>query len=886
MRMSKILCILFSVCIVYGITQAQTIDEAIALFDKKQYTEAEKALNAIIVKEPKNAKAIMYLGKVYKEKNQFDRAKRELDRAIDTDPKYVDAYIEMARLQLDWPRRAADTKWRMARFYYQQALKYIPDSGETLLLLFESYVSVGEAEKGRKAVLDFFKENPDSLASYLAYAELIKATENNMLKRCDDLFDFYLKTIEYHPKDPKDLYNIGWGFFTVGDLEAAMAAYEDGLNNEIKPRYGTFFDLMVLSFESRFYDRSLAYFLKGFATMPEQQRLMFTQVSDVPPILAAEVKRLYKVTPEEFLRPEYIGVDPQLLLRKLRHYSIVWLRSKTEIKRKKPLELSGEVTFDEPYLIHWGKYNYIDYCFHFLLNDQEKEQFLLYTIPEQRETFRERYFHDHDPTPTNNVNELRDEFFKRIDYVYEEFKIMPNPETRSQYMRDFSGFDDRGRVYLKYGDPTEKYIDFGGPKRVFTPPDRQSEGLPGLLMNDASVGIQQFSLSSDTRAVTARSVIVKPNMSWAYFNYDVHLFFDFVELEKGYYSLVDDLTDAVTGSDIGWMLYMNRAYEGGMTGIYEVYLRRYDTGQIQNSGEFIVDNLVNDLHKKDEVITKYPTNLNEVITDTKPLYASLDYATFRGDSGKTRLELYTGVEYESLRFTKQAGQPETTTLLHTILIRDASLMHGSMDSLTSKISKPSGTASSNTYTFDQFLYYVPPGFTNIFVNTKNPEGLRESSHRFGTLLRSYIGSDLMMSDIEMASDIRAAEPGEKNFVKSNLVVLPYPFRQMKRDNPVFFYFEIYNLATTPQGASSLEIKYTASVIKQAGGVVDVLKTLAPGRKTEISIENMRSGVGSTFIEYIALDMKNLNPGDIELTITVTDQITKKSVSQLLRFKLY
>ena len=880
--------LLFFLTVVVSYSNAQTVQEAASLFDQGKYSEAETILNALVKENPQNAEAHLYLGKVYKVRNQFDRAERQMKRAVDIDPQFLDAYMELGRLSLDRPRVSSENRWRLARNYYKKAIKNIPTAGEALLMLFDSYVNTGEAGKGSQVILDFVQSNPDSLSSYLAYAELIKATEYNIIYRCEQLHDYYVKSLEYNPTNPKDLYNIGWGFFTCGDLDAALASYNKGLEYDESPGFEVFFDLMVINYELRVYANSLVYFLKGYNLMPAARRSLFTNKNDLPTILINELNRDFDMDAEEFLKPEWTNASPELILRRLRHYSIVWLRSKTQVERPVPLEITGEIMFKEPYIIHWGIYNHIDYAFHFLLDARDRERFLLYTIPEQRETFRERYFRDKDPIPTNEENELRDEFYRRVEHVYEAFKILPDPQDRSKHMRDFSGFDDRGRVYLKYGDPNEYYFDSGGTKRVDQSQDRIDMGLPPLLVDDATIGISQYSLDSSVRSPLGRIILVKANASWAYIENDRHLFFDFVEMEPGYFSVVDDLSEAAYGNPDGWLLYINRAELGNMTGVYEQYLYEYDRGTITTPGIFFSEYLVPDLHKKDEVIENYPTNIIDNLINVKPLMASLDYATFKGDNGLTRLEIYTGVGFQSLKFEESEGGRRSTTLEYEVIVNDVEVKPVEKDTISSHIILESGIDADKMSSIHQFQFELIPGQYTVDLHPRNPESGRESTYELFTPLPSYQGTSLMMSDVQLSAGIEPAQPGDQ-FVKNGFNVIPYPFRQIKKESPLSLYLEIYNLGQRPNGAVSFDISYTATVINENEGIVDKLRSLLPGseRTGSTSIQYSRqANTGPDFVEFMTFDLSNLIPGDVEIQVKITDNISGQVMSKSVLFRIY
>lgn len=67
-----------------------------------------------------------------------------------------------------------------------------------------------------------------------------------------------------------------------------------------------------------------------------------------------------------------------------------------------------------------------------------------------RERNFRQYWSDRDPTPDTEFNELMTEFYRRIDYTWEEFTAAGTP-----------GFEtDMGEIYIRYGPPQERERTF------------------------------------------------------------------------------------------------------------------------------------------------------------------------------------------------------------------------------------------------------------------------------------------------------------------------------------------------------------------------------------------------------------------------------------------
>ena len=65
-----------------------------------------------------------------------------------------------------------------------------------------------------------------------------------------------------------------------------------------------------------------------------------------------------------------------------------------------------------------------------------------------KERWVERLWRDADPTPDTGDNELRDEFLRRVNYANAHYSIMGR-----------GMFSDRGRVYIRYGEPDDVKIE-------------------------------------------------------------------------------------------------------------------------------------------------------------------------------------------------------------------------------------------------------------------------------------------------------------------------------------------------------------------------------------------------------------------------------------------
>jgi len=855
---------------------SQTVPEGISLYNAKNFTQAEKVFQTVLKADKNNLDAQLFLTRIYLEQNKFNQAEQMIKRAESAHKNNPAVYMERAKLELRRPGKSKEYQAKSAELYLKKALELDPSSAEVYYSLYEAYFTIGDSAKAFTALGTYIKKSPQSIRAYLAMAGFISYYEYNIPRRCEKIESVINTALEQGTATTEELCAIGWWLFTCGDVVSALDCYRQAMRNTNAIGYNALMDAGMLAEETYHYGEAFECFQKGFAGMPESERLELINPKHIPAFLSSSLTQSLHIDLVQFLNPAVKPASEEVFNRKLHHYAFMWCRHRTEIKRAEPLELSGTKTFTEPYLIHWGMYNYIEYAFYFLLNENEQHIFQQFLRNDELEAYQMNYFIRNDPTPSNGKDELYTEFLRRVKYVYQEFPILPNPSDKTRHSRDFTGYDDRGKVYLKYGEPNSLYIDFGG---------------NDVLGNEPARTISQPMLLDEIRVSgrSGRIIVIKPNISWYYDRFDRNLFFDFVEMQKGYFTLVDNLDEAGYGNRFSWMLFLNRAYEGSMTGIYEQFLYNYDRRNFtpNDYGIFVAEFLIPEEVKKDEIIEKYPTNIIDVVSPAKTLAMNLDFATFKGDSGKTILELYTGINHRNLEFKKSTSSTEKTDVQYWVALLDKSNSIVQQDSGTSTITQDVSSKQSSLSDIRQFELLTNPDNYSFNAKALNPQGNKLANLRGPVELRNYNVDTLIISDIQLASDIVPAE--QRNyFVKNGLSVIPYPFRIVKKTQPISIYFEIYNLSLTPTTETHYDIEYTLRVINPNYGLTDVLKSIIPGRQLSpsISVKNSRNGNKPYTAEYSILELGALIPGDAELTVTVTDKIANKITKRVITFKIF
>jgi GWxTD domain-containing protein len=93
----------------------------------------------------------------------------------------------------------------------------------------------------------------------------------------------------------------------------------------------------------------------------------------------------------------------------------------------------------------------------YLISARERESFMLLGSDAGREKFIEQFWLRRDPTPGTEVNEMKEEHYRRIAYANERFGGESVPGWRT----------DRGRVFILCGPPDEKEVHPAGGRHQF-----------------------------------------------------------------------------------------------------------------------------------------------------------------------------------------------------------------------------------------------------------------------------------------------------------------------------------------------------------------------------------------------------------------------------------
>lgn len=268
--------------------------------------------------------------------------------------------------------------------------------------------------------------------------------------------------------------------------------------------------------------------------------------------------------------------------------------------------------------------------------------------------------------------------------------------------------------------------------------------------------------------------------------------------------------------------------------------------------------------------------------------AELEYAfdavSFRADNGATELDLSYSIPVWQFGDVSD-GKGNSTRLEHLVTLRDTAMSprfthafgFGPFDRPKRKMAE--SHVKVPVYTLPESVV-APPGSFTMAVQVRD-----ETSQRIGVYLRpvtlsDYSGEELLISDLKLATLITPSGV-QGPFVRNGLNITPNPGRLYIRENPVYVYYEVYNLSLDREGKTAYEILYEIS--PRGGSARRGWTGRRQGDMQTVIMAFSGQGYSTEDREYTSLDTSGLPAGEYVLTVTFTDLNAGSSVTRSANF---
>ncbi|GAB4320980.1 MAG: hypothetical protein Kow0074_11670 [Candidatus Zixiibacteriota bacterium] len=373
-----------------------------------------------------------------------------------------------------------------------------------------------------------------------------------------------------------------------------------------------------------------------------------------------------------------------------------------------------------------------------LLGKEKYLEYVLLTDTTEANEWLRKFWVEHDPTPTTEENEFREEHIRRVRHAIHFF---------GQGSRKGPPWDERGEVYIRYGEPDERRIfNFGMDDNPYDrfERDRQRESVFGRDIADDALSSGQA-----------------PTEVWTYYKFGETFQFE-DNNQWGFYKLVPLSDPSLPRQDVADFFQSRLSISDLQPAIY-----------YHEYGENLVD------------------------------YA-LDVVRFHSGRNVWRVDVNLGYPISELG---RGPDSMSVSLRRRIIIRDEDQreVYGEVGVIHRIIDTAS---AQNRLMVEQQVCDLPSGHYTLAVTIDDLFSGKTGTYTRDIHLPKYVVSEVHeISDIEMASFVWSIyEPGAP-FVKADRMVMPLPSRIYLPGQELAFYYEVYNLLTDESGETRYRVNY-------------------------------------------------------------------------------
>ncbi|MFZ5515976.1 MAG: GWxTD domain-containing protein [Candidatus Zhuqueibacterota bacterium] len=478
-------------------------------------------------------------------------------------------------------------------------------------------------------------------------------------------------------------------------------------------------------------------------------------------------------------------------------------------------------------------------AFEAMLSVELKKIYQLIHAPEEKAKWEAKYWKMLDPTPHTEYNEFYDEYLRRFSFAQKHFSNIIKPLL----------LDDRGKYYLKYGEPDDRV---------------------------SSVGLGKA---------------YKDNETWAY--YRLNLFIDFVD-EFGYgYREAHSLLDAVESGPVNQKTLVAAELYSEREELHQRYQNFRDVRSSLSPGAaqtvFFQHAREMDSEKK-LVLESIPPVRYDFDYGKKQLDARIASCIFRGENGRSRMELYYSLPLNQLGFEPGGQMPFETLVEKRVTFMDANFDVVAGHQETLKLAARSQQEIDKRIYINQHNENLLPGTYNFALQLDNETGGRLAILTAQVNVRDFSGDSLRMSDIQLAARISEGSSQPRNLKPNNILVVPHLGHIVNKSIPMNIYFEVYNLTLDDSGQARFSVAYEVNSVivdkNSWASLVQFFSHLVGGDKKEtIGSSFETAGMGEFQQIYLTIDFSKFPLGPSQLVVKVTDVQNGKTAVGEKRFIL-
>ena len=178
---------------------------------------------------------------------------------------------------------------------------------------------------------------------------------------------------------------------------------------------------------------------------------------------------------------------------------------------------------------------------------------------------------------------------------------------------------------------------------------------------------------------------------------------------------------------------------------------------------------------------------------------------------------------------------------------------------------------------------VPPGMHEVSVEFETAGAATVAVQRREVEILDFSGDELALSDLLLAYRIDEAEFGtptlSTDIVRNGLSIMPAPWSVFSIEQPIYLYFEVYNLDLDSDGNANYLVEAALGPKKQGGAIKNFFKGIFGGGNDGVAVSLPYQVASENDGQYLILDATNQEPGLYTLVLQITDQATGKHLER-------
>jgi len=176
---------------------------------------------------------------------------------------------------------------------------------------------------------------------------------------------------------------------------------------------------------------------------------------------------------------------------------------------------------------------------------------------------------------------------------------------------------------------------------------------------------------------------------------------------------------------------------------------------------------------------------------------------------------------------------------------------------------------------------TPPGEHEVSVEFETAGGGTVAVQRREVEVHDFSGDRLAMSDILLSYRIEESFDGQpvsgSDILRQGLSIQPAPWTVFGTEQPIYIYFEVYNLMPDAEGVSRYEVEAELTPRETGNRVARALSGMFGGGGAGVSTGVPISVEATDDGQYLILDAVNLESGLYTLKVTISDEVAGREV---------